>query len=110
MSKPLEPTYTCTAVGEATKGMVYNENLYPKASIKQQVTFLWESVKRLESQAFTLDSKPFHFIEEYQGQLTSIYFKDGSFLYACESFETLNTLFIAYNSHYPKFTSSFPAN
>jgi hypothetical protein len=93
--------FTCKAVGEATKGIDYDPTLHPKATILQQVTFLWANVKRLEGQAYRLDGTPFHFIEEYQSEICSVYFQDGSVLYICEPFEILNPLFLASKQYTP---------
>jgi hypothetical protein len=101
MRKLPDPWHTCKAVGEATKGMEYDDKLHPKVTILQRVTFLWANVKRLEGQGYDLNGKPFHFIEEYQEEICAVYFKDGSLIYICEPFEIINPLFIASQLYIP---------
>jgi hypothetical protein len=101
MNKLRKPYFTCKAVGEATKGLDYDPALHQKATILQQVTFLWANVKRLEGQPIKLDGKPFHFIEEYQEEICAVYFTDGSLIYICEPFEVVNPLFVESQLYIP---------
>lgn len=90
-----KPYCKVISVAETTQGTAFNDTMFPVVACKQEVTFLWRDVKRIEGPPKRLDNgEDQPFVRGNTEPITAVVFNDGSALYTPATFKEINDAFL----------------